>query len=344
MIKMTNNEAAVRLRRAVDGVCANKAEELWRRPVQQATGDEWYLEGTVAQKKPAKRTLRTMAAAVAMAALLAIVMVPAFLLHPRTDATVYLDVNPSIELQIDKQQRVISALADNEDGERILEGMDLKKTDVDVALNAILGAMVRQGYLDGTKNVLLLSVDSSDSDRAARLQQELSAKMDECLHALNGSGLVLSQSVQPSDEALALAQRFGISPGKATLVLELARDWPNLDLDDLAELSMTDLVRLLTDENVNLRDYLEWDEDDQEWDFDWDADDDDDDHDDADDDDDHDDADDDDHDDADDDDDHDDVDDDDDHDDADDDDDHADADDDDDHDDVDDDDDDHDDA
>ena len=268
-MKMTNTAAAERLCRAVDGACASRAEELWQRPVERAKGDEWYLDGALEQKKPAKRAFRAVAAVAAMAAMLALVLVPSFLLHPRTDATVYLDVNPSIELQLDSRQRVISARADNDDAERILEGMDLRKTDVEVALNAILGAMVRQGYLSQAKNVLLLSVDSADGARAAQLQKDLSSKVDECLRALNGSGLVLSQSVRPSGEAETLARRYGITPGKAALLLELTGDWSNLDLEDLAELPMTDLIRLLTDEKVDLRPYLEWDEDDREWDFDW---------------------------------------------------------------------------
>lgn len=325
MNRLTNTAVAARVRRAAESAAPDRADEIWSRPITPAAGGEWYLEGTATQKKETGRSLRawTAVAAAALAlVILAAAMLPNILTRkgavPTAFATVYLDVNPSIELRIDEQQRVISAEADNADGEKILDGMDLSKTDVDVALNAILGAMVRQGYLTETKNVLLLSVESGDTARAAQLQKELSAKVNECLRTLNGSGLVLSRSVHISDEANALARKHGITPGKAALILELTKDWPNLDLEDLAELPMTDLVRLLTDENVNLRDYLEWDEEDQEWDFEWDDrdDDDDDDEDDVDDDDDdHDDADDDDHDDHDDHDDADDADDDDDHDD-----------------------------
>ncbi len=284
MIQLTNAAAEARVRRAAENAAPNRAEEIWSRPFTPAAGDEWYLEGTAAPKKK-NRAWRYAAALAAAAALLALALLPGMLVKPKPEATVYLDVNPSVELRVNSERRVISARADNSDGEKILEGMDLEQTDVDVALNAILGSMVRNGYLTETKNVVLLSVESENGDYAAQLQRELSARLGESLQDATGSGLVLSKSVHVDDEAAALARKYGITPGKAVLVMELARDWPNLDLEDLAELSMTDLVRLLTDQNVNLRDYLEWDADDQEWELEWPDDDrdDDDDHDDADD-------------------------------------------------------------
>ena len=43
-------------------------------------------------------------------------------------AVVSLDVNPSIELKVDKDEDVISATGLNADGKKVLEGMDLEHT------------------------------------------------------------------------------------------------------------------------------------------------------------------------------------------------------------------------
>ena len=69
----------------------------------------------------------------------------------RTDATVYLDVNPAVEMKINRREKVISAEADNRDGHIILEDMDLENVDLDVAVNAVLGSMVKHGYLSEAK-------------------------------------------------------------------------------------------------------------------------------------------------------------------------------------------------
>jgi hypothetical protein len=61
---------------------------------------------------------------------------------------VSLDVNPSIELKINNNKDIISATATNQEAEEILDGMDLKGTNVNVAVNAIIGSLLKHGYVD----------------------------------------------------------------------------------------------------------------------------------------------------------------------------------------------------
>lgn len=56
-------------------------------------------------------------------------------------SVVSLDVNPSIQLQVNSKERVLSADALNDDAQVILEGMDLKGTQLNVAVNAIVGSL-----------------------------------------------------------------------------------------------------------------------------------------------------------------------------------------------------------
>ena len=58
-------------------------------------------------------------------------------------SVVSLDVNPCIELKVNKSEKVLSADPMNADGAVILEGMDLKGTKADVAMYAIIGALRR---------------------------------------------------------------------------------------------------------------------------------------------------------------------------------------------------------
>ena len=46
------------------------------------------------------------------------------------DSEIYFDVNPSIELKIDKDREVISAVALNDDGMKVLDNMNLKDADL----------------------------------------------------------------------------------------------------------------------------------------------------------------------------------------------------------------------
>lgn len=81
---------------------------------------------------------------------------------------VSLDVNPSIQLQVNSKERVLSADALNDDAQVILEGMDLKGTQLNVAVNAIVGSLLQHGYLDKISSAILISVEDQDLQRASR--------------------------------------------------------------------------------------------------------------------------------------------------------------------------------
>ena len=92
-----------------------------------------------------------------------------------TDSLISIDVNPSIELATNRYEKVLRVTALNDDANQILDGMDLKGTDLHVAINALIGSMVKNGYIDDIRNSVLVSVDSKNTSRAAALQDELAA-------------------------------------------------------------------------------------------------------------------------------------------------------------------------
>jgi len=91
-----------------------------------------------------------------------------------TRAVIAFDVNPSIELAVNRGERVIRVDPRNPEGEAMVGDMKLKGVDLDVAVNALIGNMVRQGYLNERRNSILITVDSKDRGQGARLQRRLS--------------------------------------------------------------------------------------------------------------------------------------------------------------------------
>ena len=65
-------------------------------------------------------------------------------------SVVSLDVNPSIEMRVNRQEKVLSCTALNQDAAAVLAdmggGRDLEGAKLDVAVNAVVGALVRGGY------------------------------------------------------------------------------------------------------------------------------------------------------------------------------------------------------
>ena len=207
--------------------------------------------------KPRKRPGRWLAAACAALALLGAGGGGLTYYHQNwaVASVVSLDVNPSIELKVNRAERVISCTALNDDAAAVLfsmgGGADLKGTKVDVAVNAIVGALVKAGYMQSISSAILISVEDHDQDRAARIQQELVASVDGVLQSQAPGASVLSQVITQEPAAEHRAFDSGISAGKAALVRKvmemngtIATD-STTAFDALAALSVEELNDLL---------------------------------------------------------------------------------------------------
>lgn len=159
-------------------------------------------------------------------------------------SVVSLDVNPSIQLQVNKNEKVLSADALNQDAEVILEGMDLKGTQLKVAVNAIVGSLLQNGYLDRLSSAILISVEDDDALRAARLESDLTSEVGTALQNASAGAAVLSQVVGYDAELISLAQGSSISVGKAAMVRDVQTLNGQLDFNALSALSVEELKQL----------------------------------------------------------------------------------------------------
>ncbi len=165
-----------------------------------------------------------------------------------------LDVNPSIELKVNRSEKVLACTPMNEDASVILAdmggGQDLKGTKLDVAVNAIVGSLLRNGYLDSISSAILISVEDGDQARATRLQEELVSAVDTILQGANNTSSVYSQSMTPEQMSAIsdVQQSAGMSAGKAALVsrvLEMSGASDAATRSALAALSVEELMDLL---------------------------------------------------------------------------------------------------
>jgi uncharacterized membrane protein YkoI len=161
-------------------------------------------------------------------------------------STVSLDVNPSIEITVNQKERVLDVNALNEDGKKITAGMDFKGSDIDVAVNAIIGSMVRNGHISELSNSILVSVDSKDAAGGAALQKKLTDEVASLLQTQSFSGAVISQTVDRDDALESLAKKYGISTGKARLIQRIIAQNSRYNFEDLVNLTINEL-NLLTE-------------------------------------------------------------------------------------------------
>lgn len=153
-------------------------------------------------------------------------------------SVVSLDVNPSIQLQVNRKERVLSAEPLNADAWTILKDMELEGTQLNVAVNAIVGSLLQNGYLTEAGSAILISVEDSDAQRAGRLEAEL----NQTVSAAVEKAVVLSQVL--TRDAGQTPGTAGVSAGKAALVQSIQALNGNLVFEDLAALSVEELWQL----------------------------------------------------------------------------------------------------
>ena len=199
-------------------------------------------------RRPRRRWVAAVAAVAACAILAvgALGIIRASAAH-QPAAVVALDVNPSILLTIDGGERVLKVEAKNDDARRVIDGMDLTGVPLNVAVNALIGSLLQNGYISELANSILVSVEGGDQQRAAALQERLTREIDELLAGFGVQGAVLSQTLGADDELDALAAAYDISRGKAALIQELLAQNPMLRAEDLAGLTINALGLLLSE-------------------------------------------------------------------------------------------------
>ncbi len=182
------------------------------------------------------------------------------------DSIVDIDVNPSVELTTNRNNKVLEAEAVNGDGAEILDELNLEGTDLNVAVYAVIGAMVQNGYLTGEDGSILITVQNDDQERAQTVRNLVLTDVDASLKSSEVTASVLNQTVTTtSTDAQTFADENNISLGKAVLVLNLAAKDDTLDATELAAMTIRELADLVTERGIDISDIVDYDADDTIW-------------------------------------------------------------------------------
>ncbi len=179
----------------------------------------------------------------------------------RADATtiVAFDVNPSIELELDKNEKVVEARALNADAEKVIASLELVGADIEDAVDAIVVSMVQNGYLSVDQNSILVSVKSGNTDRATALQDLIQTDIKTKLNASNIDASIITQIFDDDDDDIErIAGQKGISVAKAILIKKVLEagitdsDGIAYDYDRLAALRINELKLLIESKGLNV--------------------------------------------------------------------------------------------
>lgn len=237
------DEIESHLRSAMDALTPNVFDKI-----DLSTPQEIYVKPS--RRVRMYRRMRTVAMAAAACLCVAVLGGGvSFYQNHRVDSVIGIDVNPSIELSVNRNEKVLQANPLNEDAETILDDMNLKNVDLDIAVNALIGSMVRNGYLDELDNAILVTVTNEDEKKASSLRQDVVGDVETSLQEHAVQAVVYDQQMKVTEEIQDLAEKYNISYGKAYFLQELIRDndLSEADMKEFAGMTMEEIAREIAD-------------------------------------------------------------------------------------------------
>lgn len=161
-------------------------------------------------------------------------------------SVVFIDVNPGVEIKLNKNDVVVEITALNGDGQDIIAGMKLEGADVETTLNALIGSMIKSGYITEFQNSVLISIETDSNKKNDALREKFNEIASTLLKNENSDYAVITQKVEKDDAELQLlAEGLDVSLGKAQFIKKLCDHNSKYTAEDLAELSINELTLLL---------------------------------------------------------------------------------------------------
>lgn len=151
-------------------------------------------------------------------------------------AQISIDINPSLELGINRFDKIVSVRALNDDGKKLAESLDITFTDYDKALRSILDNKNIESLLHGNE-VMTITVADTNSAQSARLLSR-----SQTYTASRGNVYCHSASAEKVSEA----HKLGLSFGKYRALLELRTLNPAIAPEDIQGMTMREIRELLS--------------------------------------------------------------------------------------------------
>ena len=243
---MTNLELEKKISTAFDDIAPDNFEKIY---------ENFQQKQKIRKKKILYKSM------ISIAAIFAIVVTTAISLkmakqYNTVDSRICFDINPSIALEVNKNGKVLSDQANNKDAETVLKGQKLKGENLSKAVDIVINATIKHGYIDEESNSVLVSVDHHDFKKGEELQKKLSEEVSKTLQKYGVEGAVLSQALDHAPETKKLADTYGISEGKTQLINEILKIKEDYTFEDLVNLSINEL-NLLCDSGRDMKGHID---------------------------------------------------------------------------------------
>ncbi len=160
---------------------------------------------------------------------------------PVAVAYVSLDINPSLELSVDKNLNVIDVKYFNDDAANLLNQERLKGTNLYDALATVVNQAIAANYIKtGQDNLIVSTITPAGAATAPVDQQSIQQYLEKSINKGGLTGEVRMYSA--SGEFRAEAENEGLSPGKYLIYEQLKETGDQVSIDDVRNNNIRELV------------------------------------------------------------------------------------------------------
>lgn len=154
------------------------------------------------------------------------------------EITISVDVNPSLELDINRFGRIVSIHTYNEDAKQIVDQLSLKYIPYNKALKEILSDDFFGAYIE--KNpYMLVTVQTKEKEKEAIILEYVRSVIDTQIKT-SYTGVQID-CISVDGEMLEQAHHYGVSAGIYSMLLELQRVGKDINLEDYLEDNLTQI-------------------------------------------------------------------------------------------------------
>ncbi len=173
--------------------------------------------------------------AAAAACLLIAVTAGGAWLYLTPSAYISIDINPSLELGVNRFDRIVSIEAFNSDGQELAEQLDIRYMDYNEAMEELLSEQTVETYLSEGA-VMAVTVAGSDEEKTDQILENV----ETCTAGHSNISCHAGDMAEMHE-----AHSEGLSFGKYRAYLELKSLDPSVTTDDIRDLSMREIRDLI---------------------------------------------------------------------------------------------------
>lgn len=155
-------------------------------------------------------------------------------------AYVSLDINPSIELSVNRFNNVVSTSALNKDGQILLNDINSDDKSIYSLVNKIIDSAIKEKYISNNKpTAIAVASISNDYELRNSLENDLKSSISNHFSKKSINGTIYSYDEDLSKRDA--AQKMDISVGKMNLIEELTSFDKSITVDEYKNKSVADI-------------------------------------------------------------------------------------------------------